>query len=219
MDRLPKHITLKHLNAFVAVAQEASFTHAARRLFQTQSSVTGLIQQLEVALNTTLFNRTSRRVSLTPIGLEFLPRITRLLAENNISIEALIQKGSATDGSAEIVILTHRVVEKSANKAIEDLRTAGAVVASLQATLVITAGAPPTWGATANGNCARTPNHLPRHLMWRVRWTRGTRGHSHPGTSPPPDSTCRSMKRLGVPPVVRQQCVCQGVCGQVAARL
>ena len=75
MDRLPKHITLKHLNAFVAVAQEASFTHAARRLFQTQSSVTGLIQQLEVALNTTLFNRTSRRVSLTPIGLEFLPRI------------------------------------------------------------------------------------------------------------------------------------------------
>ena len=44
--------------------------------------------------------------------------ITRLLAENNISIEALIQKGSATDGSAEIVILTHRVVEKSANKAI-----------------------------------------------------------------------------------------------------
>ena len=44
--------------------------------------------------------------------------ITRLLAENGISIEALIQKGSAADGSAEIVILTHRVVEHSVNKAI-----------------------------------------------------------------------------------------------------
>ncbi|SCK07179.1 homoserine dehydrogenase [Vogesella sp. LIG4] len=44
--------------------------------------------------------------------------ITRLLAENGISIEALIQKGSVADGSAEIVILTHRVVEKSVNTAI-----------------------------------------------------------------------------------------------------
>ncbi|MFC3530636.1 homoserine dehydrogenase [Vogesella facilis] len=44
--------------------------------------------------------------------------ITRLLAENGISIEALIQKGSTADGSAEIVILTHRVVEKAVNKAI-----------------------------------------------------------------------------------------------------
>ncbi|WP_174873283.1 homoserine dehydrogenase [Vogesella oryzae] len=44
--------------------------------------------------------------------------ITRLLAENGISIEALIQKGAVADGSAEIVILTHRVVEKAVNKAI-----------------------------------------------------------------------------------------------------
>ncbi|MEQ6291398.1 homoserine dehydrogenase [Vogesella sp. GCM10023246] len=44
--------------------------------------------------------------------------ITRLLAENGISIEALIQKGAIADGSAEIVILTHRVVEKAVNKAI-----------------------------------------------------------------------------------------------------
>ena len=44
--------------------------------------------------------------------------ITRLLAENGISIEALIQKGAVADGSAEIVILTHRVLEKAANAAI-----------------------------------------------------------------------------------------------------
>ena len=44
MNRLPKHVTLKHLNAFVAVAQESSFTRAAERLFQTQSSVTSLVR-------------------------------------------------------------------------------------------------------------------------------------------------------------------------------
>lgn len=102
MDRLPKHITLKHLNAFVAVAQEASFTHAARRLFQTQSSVTGLIQQLEVALNTTLFNRTSRRVSLTPIGLEFLPRITRLLADFDGAISDVMRYGELKSGRVSV---------------------------------------------------------------------------------------------------------------------
>ena len=80
MNRLPKHVTLKHLNAFVAVAQESSFTRAAERLFQTQSSVTSLVRQLEEALSTLLFARTSRRVLLTAAGEEFLPRVMRLLA-------------------------------------------------------------------------------------------------------------------------------------------
>ncbi len=102
MDRLPKHITLKHLNAFVAVAQEASFTHAARRLFQTQSSVTGLIQQLEAALSTPLFSRTSRRVALTPVGQEFLPRITRLLADFDGAIGDVMRYGALKSGRVSV---------------------------------------------------------------------------------------------------------------------
>ncbi|MCL6263730.1 homoserine dehydrogenase [Craterilacuibacter sp. RT1T] len=47
-----------------------------------------------------------------------LAKITGLLADNDISIEAVIQKGSVSDGSAEIVLLTHRVVEKQVNAAI-----------------------------------------------------------------------------------------------------
>ena len=47
-----------------------------------------------------------------------LADITRLLAENGISIEAVIQKGSTADASAEIVILTHRVREIQINTAI-----------------------------------------------------------------------------------------------------
>lgn len=47
-----------------------------------------------------------------------LANITRILAENGISIEAVIQKGSVSDGSAEVVILTHRVQEKHVNTAI-----------------------------------------------------------------------------------------------------
>ncbi|MDN0073317.1 homoserine dehydrogenase [Crenobacter sp. SG2303] len=47
-----------------------------------------------------------------------LANITSLLAEQGISIEAVIQKGSVSDGSAEVVILTHLVQEKAVNAAI-----------------------------------------------------------------------------------------------------
>ncbi|KMN81846.1 homoserine dehydrogenase [Chromobacterium alkanivorans] len=47
-----------------------------------------------------------------------LANITRLLAENGISIEAVIQKGSVSDGTAEVVILTHRVQEQAIDRAI-----------------------------------------------------------------------------------------------------
>jgi len=61
-----------------------------------------------------------------------LANITRILAEDAISIEALIQKGATNDGAAEVVILTHRVKEKNINHAIaciEDLDSvAGQVV-------------------------------------------------------------------------------------------
>lgn len=98
MYRLPKHVTLKHLTAFVAVAQESSFTHAGKRLFQTQSSVTSPVRQLEEALATRLFARTSRRVLLTPAGEEFLPRVMRLLADFDGAIEDVVRFGALERG-------------------------------------------------------------------------------------------------------------------------
>ncbi|MGL6070542.1 ACT domain-containing protein, partial [Craterilacuibacter sp.] len=58
-----------------------------------------------------------------------LARITGLLAENDISIEAVIQKGSVSDGSAEVVLLTHRVVEKQINTAIAAIEALDSVKA------------------------------------------------------------------------------------------
>ena len=98
LTRLHKHVTLKHLTAFVAVAQESSFTHAAKRLCQTQSSVTSLIRQLEEALATQLFARTSRRVLLTAAGEAFLPRVMRLLADFDGVIEDVVRFGAMERG-------------------------------------------------------------------------------------------------------------------------
>ena len=111
IDRLPKHVTLKHLTAFVAVAQETSFTHAARRMFQTQSSITGLVRQLEDALGTQLFVRTSRRVALTPIGQEFLPRVMRLLADFDGVIEDVVRYGTLERGRVAVAAAPSAITE------------------------------------------------------------------------------------------------------------
>ncbi|MFJ1302293.1 LysR family transcriptional regulator [Pseudomonadota bacterium AL_CKDN230030165-1A_HGKHYDSX7] len=111
MARLPKHVTLKHLNAFVAVAQESSFTHAASRLFQTQSSVTTLIRQLETALGANLFSRTSRRVLLTPLGQEFLPRVMRLLADVDGAIDDAVRYGALQRGRVGVAAAPSAITE------------------------------------------------------------------------------------------------------------
>ncbi|HEX7749833.1 MAG TPA: LysR family transcriptional regulator [Bordetella sp.] len=111
MNRLPKHITIKHLNAFVAVAQESSFTHAAARLFQTQSSVTTLIRQIETALGAELFSRTSRKVLLTALGQEFLPRVMRLLADFEGVIDDAVRYGALERGRVGIAAAPSAITE------------------------------------------------------------------------------------------------------------
>ena len=53
-----------------------------------------------------------------------MAKITGILAEQNISIEALIQKGVwKSDGQAEIVILTHTAVEKFVKTALKQIES------------------------------------------------------------------------------------------------
>lgn len=59
---------LRQLECFLAVAQELHFGRAAERLSMSQSSVSEAIKALEHRLGAPVFDRTSRRVTLTPLG-------------------------------------------------------------------------------------------------------------------------------------------------------
>jgi DNA-binding transcriptional LysR family regulator len=70
---------LRHLEHFVAVAEERSFTRAARRLHLVQSALSVSIRSLEGELGARLFERTTREVALTDAGCVLLPEARRTL--------------------------------------------------------------------------------------------------------------------------------------------
>lgn len=58
----------RDLEIFLALAEELHFTRTAERLRVSQARVSQTIRQLERRIGAPLFERTSRRVALTPIG-------------------------------------------------------------------------------------------------------------------------------------------------------
>ncbi|WPB57450.1 LysR substrate-binding domain-containing protein [Xylophilus sp. GOD-11R] len=74
--RLPPLLALP---AFAAAARHLSFTHAAEELFVTQGAISRQIRVLEEHLGQKLFERFTRRVELTPAGLEYQRSIQQAL--------------------------------------------------------------------------------------------------------------------------------------------
>ncbi|MFJ5299373.1 LysR family transcriptional regulator [Pseudomonas sp. NPDC088368] len=72
---------LKGIDVFVIVADLGSFTAAAERLNLSNSAVSKSIGRLENRLGTRLFNRTTRRLSLTDAGLTFYQTCTAVLSD------------------------------------------------------------------------------------------------------------------------------------------
>ncbi|KAK0351009.1 hypothetical protein LTR94_026708, partial [Friedmanniomyces endolithicus] len=77
------------IDEFTAVAEQASFSAAAKRLGLSVSAVSREIARLEDRLQTRLLNRTTRRVELTGPGRDFLERCRKLIDERDEALAAV----------------------------------------------------------------------------------------------------------------------------------
>lgn len=83
------NVTLRQLQAFIAVARSRSFSRTAEALHVTQPALTLMIKKLESQLGVQLLERHTRAVALSPSGRAFLPAIQRLIGELELTVENL----------------------------------------------------------------------------------------------------------------------------------
>src|SRR5690625_2845969 len=77
------NMEFKDLEIFQIVAQKGTITKAAKELSYVQSNITSRIQKLETELNTPLFNRHNRGMTLTPEGKKLLVYSEKILSLTN----------------------------------------------------------------------------------------------------------------------------------------
>ena len=98
---------LNDLLAFLAVARERSFTHAAAKLGVSQSALSHTIRGLETRLGLRLLTRTTRSVSPTEAGERLLRTVGPRFEEIEAELEALSELRDKPAGTIRITTAEH----------------------------------------------------------------------------------------------------------------
>ena len=122
------NLSLRQMQAFVAVARQLSFRRAADALGMSEPALSQSIRQLEEQARGRLFDRTTRSVRLTPLGEHLLPRAERIVEECRRTFEevadiALLKRGEVTIGClSSLVVRFLPGVISSFNREFPDIR-------------------------------------------------------------------------------------------------
>jgi DNA-binding transcriptional LysR family regulator len=101
--------TINDILAFLAAAQERSFTRAAAKLGVSQSALSHTMRALETRLGVRLLTRTTRSVSPTEAGERLLQRVGPRLQEIEAEIAAISDMGEKPSGTIRITAIDHVV--------------------------------------------------------------------------------------------------------------
>lgn len=97
-------MTTQQIQCIITLAEEGSFSKAAKKLFVTQPSISQLIKNLEVQLGMPLFDRSTSPIRLTPIGQAYYDAAKKIQAterelENRVSEINELKTGTLTIGT------------------------------------------------------------------------------------------------------------------------
>jgi len=106
LDPMPRE-NLNDLLAFLAVAQDRSFTRAAARLGVSQSALSHTIRGLEGRMGVRLLSRTTRSVSPTDAGERLLRALAPALDEIEQEVAAVRDMGEKPSGNIRITAIDY----------------------------------------------------------------------------------------------------------------
>jgi LysR family transcriptional regulator, carnitine catabolism transcriptional activator len=99
------NVTIRQLQAFIAVAKTRSFAEACTLLHLSQPALSIAIRNLEESVGGRLLERSTRSVALTPEGARFYPVVQRLLADWDKSLEDVRNQFALRRGKLDIAAM------------------------------------------------------------------------------------------------------------------
>jgi len=93
---------LNLMAVFAHVAQEQSFSNAARKLGMSRSAVSKAVAKLESSLGARLLNRSTRHLSLTEVGAAMLEHCARIVTESERASQVVENLNSKPSGTLRV---------------------------------------------------------------------------------------------------------------------
>jgi DNA-binding transcriptional LysR family regulator len=97
-----RHLTIRQLEVFISVADSLSFSKASEVFHISQPALSTAVQQLEQSIGGRLFDRHTRSVALTQLGLDFLPMAKKLLESFDQTMRATADLVEGRQGAISI---------------------------------------------------------------------------------------------------------------------
>lgn len=100
------NLTQRQLRMFTLVASTLSISRASETMHLSQPALSRAIQEFETQLGVSLFQRTTRSLTLTAEGKRFLPIARRLLSDINHAVQSVRDKELALGGTVALAVGT-----------------------------------------------------------------------------------------------------------------